>query len=120
MPHFDIGRFARDLEAAYRQMWETWTAGGLPAAFSVSPPLPPTIDNCHRSTKFTTYLLRRIRRAKAASCLPCCLPVRPFCLPASGKKPPCWSEQRGAHKSLIDIGFWRWLRRFFAPESVFH
>ena len=37
MPLFDIARFTRDLEAAYRQMWETWNSGQPPAAFSVSP-----------------------------------------------------------------------------------
>jgi len=36
MPLFDIGRYTRDLEAAYRQMWETWQAGRPPTAFSVS------------------------------------------------------------------------------------
>ena len=37
-PLFDTERFARNIEAAYRQMWETWSAGRTPAAFSVSPP----------------------------------------------------------------------------------
>jgi protein O-GlcNAc transferase len=37
-PLFDTERFARNLEAAYRQMWETWRARRPPAAFSVSPP----------------------------------------------------------------------------------
>jgi len=37
-PLFDTERFARNIEAAYRQMWETWRAGQPPAAFSVSPP----------------------------------------------------------------------------------
>jgi protein O-GlcNAc transferase len=37
MPLFDIARYTRDLEAAYRQMWETWRAGKPPAAFAVSP-----------------------------------------------------------------------------------
>jgi predicted O-linked N-acetylglucosamine transferase (SPINDLY family) len=37
MPLFDIARFTRNLEAAYRQMWETWRAGRPLAAFSVSP-----------------------------------------------------------------------------------
>jgi protein O-GlcNAc transferase len=36
-PLFDTARFTRNLEAAYRQMWETWMAGRPPAAFSVSP-----------------------------------------------------------------------------------
>ena len=36
-PLFDTERFARNIEAAYRQMWETWRAGRPPAAFSVSP-----------------------------------------------------------------------------------
>jgi len=38
MPLFDIGRFTRNLERAYRRMWEIWRAGGPPAAFAVSPP----------------------------------------------------------------------------------
>jgi len=37
MPLFDIARFTRDLEAAYRQMHETWQAGRPPSAFAVSP-----------------------------------------------------------------------------------
>jgi predicted O-linked N-acetylglucosamine transferase (SPINDLY family) len=37
VPLFDIARFTRDLEAAYRQMWETWRTGRPPAAFTVSP-----------------------------------------------------------------------------------
>ena len=37
MPLFAIARFTRDLEAAYRQMWETWKAGLPPVAFAVSP-----------------------------------------------------------------------------------
>ena len=36
MPLFDIARFTRDLEAAYRQMHETWQAGRPPSAFTVS------------------------------------------------------------------------------------
>jgi protein O-GlcNAc transferase len=36
-PLFDTARFTRHLEAAYRQMWETWREGRLPAGFSVSP-----------------------------------------------------------------------------------
>ena len=36
-PLFDTERFARNIEAAYRQMWETWKAERPPAAFSVSP-----------------------------------------------------------------------------------
>jgi predicted O-linked N-acetylglucosamine transferase (SPINDLY family) len=35
-PLFDAERFTRNLEAAYRQMWETWKAEQAPAAFSVS------------------------------------------------------------------------------------
>ena len=35
-PLFDTERFARKIEAAYRQMWETWKAQRPPAAFSVS------------------------------------------------------------------------------------
>jgi predicted O-linked N-acetylglucosamine transferase (SPINDLY family) len=35
-PLFDTRRYARNLEAAYRRMWETSTAGRAPAAFSVS------------------------------------------------------------------------------------
>jgi protein O-GlcNAc transferase len=41
VPLFDIARFTRDLEAAYRQMWETWKAGRSPTAFAVSPPMKP-------------------------------------------------------------------------------
>ena len=37
MPLFDIARFTRNLEAAYRQMWERWRAGQPAAAFAVSP-----------------------------------------------------------------------------------
>jgi predicted O-linked N-acetylglucosamine transferase (SPINDLY family) len=37
-PLFDTERFARNLEAAYRQMCETWRAGRPPLAFSASPP----------------------------------------------------------------------------------
>jgi predicted O-linked N-acetylglucosamine transferase (SPINDLY family) len=37
MPLFDIARFTRDLERAYTRMWETWSAGRSPVAFSVSP-----------------------------------------------------------------------------------
>jgi protein O-GlcNAc transferase len=40
-PLFDTERFARNIEAAYRQMWETWRAGGPLKAFSVSPPEDP-------------------------------------------------------------------------------
>jgi predicted O-linked N-acetylglucosamine transferase (SPINDLY family) len=36
-PLFDTERFARNIEAAYRQMRETWRAGRPPAAFSVQP-----------------------------------------------------------------------------------
>jgi protein O-GlcNAc transferase len=36
-PLFDTGRFARNIEAAYWQMWEAWRSGRPPAAFSVSP-----------------------------------------------------------------------------------
>ena len=36
-PLFDTERFARNIEAAYRQMWETWKAERPPATFSVSP-----------------------------------------------------------------------------------
>jgi protein O-GlcNAc transferase len=35
-PLFDIPRITSDLEAAYRRMWETWSAGRSPAGFSVS------------------------------------------------------------------------------------
>jgi predicted O-linked N-acetylglucosamine transferase (SPINDLY family) len=35
MPLFDTARFARNLEAAYRQMWEIWRAGRPPAPISV-------------------------------------------------------------------------------------
>jgi predicted O-linked N-acetylglucosamine transferase (SPINDLY family) len=37
MPLLDIKRFTRDLEAAYRRMWEIRRAGETPAAFSISP-----------------------------------------------------------------------------------
>jgi protein O-GlcNAc transferase len=36
-PLFDTARFTRNLEVAYRRMWETWSAGRPPIAFSVSP-----------------------------------------------------------------------------------
>ncbi|MGC2201804.1 MAG: glycosyltransferase, partial [Stellaceae bacterium] len=36
-PLFDTARFTRNLEAAYRQMWELCLTGRSPAAFSVSP-----------------------------------------------------------------------------------
>ncbi len=42
-PLFDTERFARNIEAAYRQMWETWRAGQPPKAFAVSPP-SDTVD----------------------------------------------------------------------------
>ena len=29
------GAFARDLELAYRRMWEIWIAGGAPAPFAL-------------------------------------------------------------------------------------
>jgi predicted O-linked N-acetylglucosamine transferase (SPINDLY family) len=35
---FDTERSARNIESAYRQMWETWKEGRPPAPFSVSPP----------------------------------------------------------------------------------
>jgi predicted O-linked N-acetylglucosamine transferase (SPINDLY family) len=35
-PLFDTKRFARNIEAAYCRMWETWQAGRPPAALSVS------------------------------------------------------------------------------------
>ena len=35
LPLFDTVRFARDLEAAYRWMWETWRGGQPTAAFAV-------------------------------------------------------------------------------------
>jgi predicted O-linked N-acetylglucosamine transferase (SPINDLY family) len=35
---FDTERFARNIERAYRQMWETWKEGRPPAPFWVSPP----------------------------------------------------------------------------------
>jgi protein O-GlcNAc transferase len=37
VPLFDIARFTRNLEAAYRQMWESWKTGRPPEAFAVSP-----------------------------------------------------------------------------------
>ena len=40
MPLFDIARYTRAIEAAYRQMWETWQAGAPPAAFAV----PSSVD----------------------------------------------------------------------------
>ena len=36
-PLFDTERFTRNLEAAYRRMWETWIAGGPPLSFTVAP-----------------------------------------------------------------------------------
>jgi len=42
MPLFDIARFTRDLEAAYRQMWETWNLGSRLQPFRFH--LLPTID----------------------------------------------------------------------------
>ena len=36
-PLFDTECFTRNLEAAYRQMWEMWRTGRSPTAFSVSP-----------------------------------------------------------------------------------
>jgi protein O-GlcNAc transferase len=36
-PLFDTELFARNIESAYRQMWETWKAGRPPAPFWVSP-----------------------------------------------------------------------------------
>lgn len=35
-PLFDSGRFTRNLEAAYRGMWERWRAGKPPEAFAVT------------------------------------------------------------------------------------
>ncbi len=37
-PLFDTDAFARDIEAAYRRMWEIWAAGKPPEAFAVAPP----------------------------------------------------------------------------------
>ena len=36
-PLFDTGRFAANLERAYRRMWELWAAGKPPEAFAVAP-----------------------------------------------------------------------------------
>ena len=41
MPLFDIARYTRGIEAAYRQMYETWKAGRPPTAFSV--PVPHSV-----------------------------------------------------------------------------
>ena len=41
MPLFEIERYTRDLEAAYTQMWEIWTAGRAPIAFSILPSTAP-------------------------------------------------------------------------------
>jgi len=35
MPLFDTARFARNIEAVYTRMWETWNAGRKPTAFSL-------------------------------------------------------------------------------------
>jgi protein O-GlcNAc transferase len=35
IPLFDTARFTRNLETAYRRMWETWRAGQPAAAFSI-------------------------------------------------------------------------------------
>jgi protein O-GlcNAc transferase len=35
MPLFDIARYTRDLEAAYRQMWDIWRAGEEPRPFAI-------------------------------------------------------------------------------------
>jgi len=43
-PLFDTARFTRNLEAAYRRIWETWRAGRPPAAFSLSPSGRPIAD----------------------------------------------------------------------------
>ena len=37
-PLFDTERFARNIESAYRQMWDTWRAGRPFAPFAVLPP----------------------------------------------------------------------------------
>jgi predicted O-linked N-acetylglucosamine transferase (SPINDLY family) len=34
-PLFDIARFTRNIEAAYRKMWEIWRAGEAPRPFGV-------------------------------------------------------------------------------------
>jgi protein O-GlcNAc transferase len=38
VPLFDTARFTRNLETAYRRMWEIWRAGQPPAPISVPPP----------------------------------------------------------------------------------
>jgi len=32
MPLFDIDRFTKNIEAAFRSMWETWSAGRAPTS----------------------------------------------------------------------------------------
>jgi protein O-GlcNAc transferase len=36
-PLFNTSRFARQIEAAYMTMWETWQRGDAPKSFSVAP-----------------------------------------------------------------------------------
>ena len=65
-PLFDTARFAGNIETAYRRMWETWKAGGPPAAFAVSPPAAtmPAVKNdlCVRRRYIAT--LAETARAK--------------------------------------------------------
>ncbi|MFA5040987.1 MAG: tetratricopeptide repeat protein [Bdellovibrionales bacterium] len=37
-PLFDIAQYTRDLETAYKQMWDTWASGGSPKPFAVGKP----------------------------------------------------------------------------------
>jgi protein O-GlcNAc transferase len=46
VPAFDTERFARHLEAAYSQMWETWAAGEAARPFAVTP-----IENAKSQSK---------------------------------------------------------------------
>jgi predicted O-linked N-acetylglucosamine transferase (SPINDLY family) len=36
MPLFDMARYARDIEAAYTAMWDSWRSGGMPESFEVA------------------------------------------------------------------------------------
>ena len=36
MPLFDMARYTRDLETAYRRMWDTWQGGNPPAPIAIA------------------------------------------------------------------------------------
>jgi predicted O-linked N-acetylglucosamine transferase (SPINDLY family) len=36
MPLFDMARYTRDIETAYRRMWQNWLAGNAPAPISLA------------------------------------------------------------------------------------